>query len=272
MQFQGKEIKLGISIGQRNRHICKEYAAAGFEVAEMLLYASMDTPGGEMRNIIQYGDETADMIKEAGMQIRTVHLPFGTYWNICSPDESVRHLAVSGFIRLIEHSARWGATHVVLHTSGGGIPQGERPTWDKCCKESLPLLASAAKNMGIRILSENLPRLSLANTSEILADLTQEGELTGVCFDVNHLFFESHAEFIGRVGKYIEGTHLSDYDTFTEKHWLPGRGVVPWKQIYTLLEEAGYQGPYLFEIGSDENGEPYDPVVVRDTFLKLISD
>lgn len=272
MNVNGRELQLGISIGVRNRHICKEYAAAGFEVAEMLLYANMDTPGGEMANLLHYAEETQAIIREAGLRLRTVHLPFGTYWNAASPDHYIREAVIRGQIRLMQESARWGATHVVLHGSCGPVTEEERKIWIGFCNESLHKLSQAAKEFGITILLENLPRGSVVNGSEMLVRATEDCTLTGVCFDVNHLFLESHEDFIRRVGKHIGSTHLSDYDGVDERHWIPGRGVVPWKQVYTLLEEIHYKGPYLFEVGNDEDGQPIKPEKLRDAFLKLISD
>lgn len=272
MKINGHDIQLGISIGTRNRHICKEYAAAGFEVAEMLLYSSMDTPGEELTNILQYAEETVAIIKEAGLRLRTVHLPFGTYWNAASPDHYVRSLVIKGQTRLIQESARWGATHVVLHGSCGPVTDEERPVWAVFCNESLHTLSEAAKEAGITILLENLPRKSVVNGSEVLKQVTENCTLTSVCFDVNHLFMESHENFINQVGKHIGSTHLSDYDGVDERHWIPGKGIVPWKKIYTMLEALDYKGPYLFEVHNDDDGKPINPVKLRDTFLKLIAD
>ena len=52
----------------------------------------------------------------------------------------------------------------------------------------------------------------------------------------------------------VATTHLSDYDGVDERHWLPGQGVVPWKQVFLGLQKAGYRGPYLFELGAGPNG------------------
>lgn len=272
MKFQEREIQLGISISKRNRHIVKQYADAGFEVAEMLLSAGLSLPGSDLKALIEDGDEAVALIRDGGLKLRTVHLPFSTYWNVSSPDWHVRKIAVDGFKRVIEQVARWGAPLTVMHVSCGAVPAGERPMWEKNCMESLTTLSSFAKGVGVRILAENLPNASLVNCSEMLWRVTDECNLAEICFDVNHLFRETHAEYINRLGKYILSTHLSDYDGFAEKHWIPGKGVVPWKQIYTMLEEIDYKGPYLFEVGNAENGQPHEPAVLRDAFLAQIAD
>jgi len=67
---------------------------------------------------------------------------------------------------------------------------------------------------------------------------------------------------------FIITTHLSDYDGEDEKHWMPGAGVVPWKQVYDTLTAAGYEGPWLFELGRNPDGTNFDPVAVLDSWAK----
>jgi sugar phosphate isomerase/epimerase len=42
---------------------------------------------------------------------------------------------------------------------------------------------------------------------------------------------------------------MSDYDFLDEKHYFPGNGLIDWKEVVELLEEAGYEGPFLYEGG-----------------------
>lgn len=272
MKFQNYDIQLGISVSRRNRHIVRKYADAGFEAAELLLNAGLSLPGSDLKALIDDGEETVALIRDGGLKLRTVHLPFSIYWNASSPDWHVRNAAIEGFKRVLEQVAGWGAPLAVMHVSCGTVPADERPLWEKTCKESLTALSGFAKSQGVRILAENLPNASLVNSSEMLWRVTDECNLAEICFDVNHLFRESHAEYISRLGKYILNTHLSDYDGFAEKHWIPGKGVVPWKQVFTMLEAVDYKGPYLFEVRNDENGQPYEPTALRDAFFAQIAD
>jgi sugar phosphate isomerase/epimerase len=42
--------------------------------------------------------------------------------------------------------------------------------------------------------------------------------------------------------------HMSDYDFVDEKHWLPGWGDNNWNNIILSLIEAGYDGPFMYEV------------------------
>ena len=96
---------------------------------------------------------------------------------------------------------------------------------------------------------EDLPRTCLGNCSaEILELLTADPSLT-VCFDTNHLLGEPIADFVRAVGKKIETLHVSDYDFCNERHWLPYEGKVNWVELVEALEEVGYNGVWMYEIG-----------------------
>ena len=55
-------------------------------------------------------------------------------------------------------------------------------------------------------------------------------------------------DFIKKLGSKIVTLHVSDYDFRNERHWLPYEGKNNWVDIVTLLEEAGYCGPFMYEI------------------------
>ena len=74
--------------------------------------------------------------------------------------------------------------------------------------------------------------------------------LTSICFDTNHLFGEDTAEFVRKVGDKLITLHVSDYDFVNERHWLPGEGKIDWQSLLKALNEVGYQGPWLYEIGA----------------------
>ena len=91
-----------------------------------------------------------------------------------------------------------------------------------------------------------------------------------ICFDVNHLLGESDEDFMKALATNVVTTDLSDYDGVDERHWLPGMGIVPWKDVVKTLMENGYRGPFLFELRAGENG-PYAAKEVLDAFVKALS-
>lgn len=261
---------IGISINKKNRHLLHDYANAGFSIAEMLLPASDGSPKS-LEQLLAYGAETAARIRDAGLTLRTVHLPFSVEeWNPSHPAATVRGAAVAGQCALIRACAAWGARYAVMHVSCGPVPDEDRPFWERNCTESLRVMAGEAEACGVRILAENLPKRSLVNGSAPLLRVTEGCALADICFDVNHLFLETHADFVRAVGPWIRSTHLSDYDGVEERHWPPGMGIVPWKQVVRDLCDVGYQGPWLFEVGTDGAGQPYAPETIAASFAALV--
>ena len=76
--------------------------------------------------------------------------------------------------------------------------------------------------------------------------------------------------FIRNAGSRIITTHLSDYDFVDERHWVPGDGKINWREFYTLMEEAGYTGPYLFELGESISGQKLTPTELVARFKTVI--
>jgi hypothetical protein len=95
-----------------------------------------------------------------------------------------------------------------------------------------------------------------------------KNEQIGICVDVNHFLQETAEDGVRALGDRILTTHISDHDYLDEKHWMPGAGVVPWKLVYDRLTEAGYTGPWLFELGRNPDSTQYDPVAVIDSWAK----
>ena len=63
------------------------------------------------------------------------------------------------------------------------------------------------------------------------------------------MLYEDAVDFIRNVGDKIVTAHVSDFDFYNERHWLPGEGKLDWQAILRALKEIGYQGPWLYEIG-----------------------
>jgi len=250
--------KLGISINQTNVEMIPAYAAAGFEVMEISL------PNKPHEEIVALGERALELAKECGMELWSVHIPFGRSLEISSIDEAKRLNVLSMLMPSVALAKEWGAQVLVVHASSEPNEPSSRPARILACAESLKTLQQAAAP--VRIALENLPRTCIGRESCEVVPLAKY--CSGICFDVNHLLIESHEDFMKAAAPFIITTHLSDYDGEDEKHWMPGAGVVPWKQVYDTLTAAGYEGPWLFELGRNPDGTNFDPVAVLDSWAK----
>ena len=197
--------------------------------------------------------QTKEYCDTLGLELWSFHLPFSPFseMNPASLDKKLRDYTVDLFSGYIKKAADIGCKVITIHPSGEPIPEVERAEQMKCSKDSLFRLAEVAQNAGVRLAVEDIPRTCLGNCSDEISELISPHKNLFVCFDTNHLLIEKNVDFIRKVGSKIITTHVSDYDFLNERHWLPFEGENDWVAIVTALEEVGYEGPFLFEVGLD---------------------
>lgn len=185
-----------------------------------------------------------------GVETWSYHLPFIPFEiiNPASLDPAVRRHTVEYLSFLIKRAASHGFLHAVIHASGEPISDTDRPRALEYSKETLFSLAETAKENGIILAVEDLPRTCLGNCSAELLSLVSVHPDLRVCFDVNHLLFESHNDFINAVKDKLVTVHISDYDFINERHWLPGEGKIDWVSLIKQLDDAGYMGVFMYEV------------------------
>lgn len=215
----------------------------GFENVEICYRDSLQT-----QPMIEQGDQVYRNVLAAGMKPATAHLPFLHYWDISSCNKAERRLAIEAQRSLISHISDLHIPLIVLHPSFEPIDPTEREARLVLSAEAIADLGAHARERGVVLAVENLPRTCLGNCAADMLLLTDHGRSASICMDVNHLLLETHESYINQLGPYIVHTHMSDYDRTDEKHWLPGNGVIDWHALISRLTAVGYQGSYLFEI------------------------
>ncbi len=253
---------LGISVGPGNYALLPRYAAAGFSAVEISL------PGRPVEELRPFACEAYALLRKSGMTLWSVHLPFGRALDISAVGESERARVIGELKLSVDLARGLGARVLVIHGSSEPNEDASRPARMEACAASLRALQAYAGSM--RLALENLPRTCIGRTGREVARLS--GSCAGICFDVNHLLMEDHSAFLDAAEKRVITTHLSDYDGVDERHWLPGMGVVPWKLVHDRLIAAGYDGPFLFELGLDADKRPYEPEVIVSAWRSLVGD
>lgn len=185
-----------------------------------------------------------------GIELWSMHLPFGhTFYNIASFDDEERRYTIEKQREIIKKASECGVKYVVIHPSGELIEEENRIKSIKLASDSLYHLCKTAESSGVVMAVENLPRTCLGRNSQELKSLMEVNENLRVCFDVNHLLYQSHSDFVKDIGNKIATLHISDYDFKDEKHWFPGEGDIKWKELIDLLKSINYSGPFMNEIG-----------------------
>jgi len=239
---------LGTSVSIREEFSPETFSQlknAGIDYAELGLRAPQfyaDSP--EMNEFCTTVFEAA---AEAGVKIWSIHIPYGKQWDISNPIETARQGVIERHQKLFKIFEILQPEKAVIHPSFEPNPAEEREARFEACRKSLSVLSAEAKNYGVELVIECLPRTCLGNSSEEILRLLEGIENLGVCCDVNHMLMETPEEFISKVGNRITTLHISDYDGLDEKHWPPGRGIIDWNLVIGNLLSSGYSGPFLLE-------------------------
>lgn len=239
--------KVGISVRGYTEYPQEEFdaiAAAGFQCVEMSLSWSRFTDEQKL-SLIKDFKAKCDRAK---LEIWSVHIPFARDLDISSPDPKNHQKMVDETLKLFNWNQYIGAKVFVIHSSSEPIADQDRPERLKICIKTLRDLTAKAKDLGILLAMENLPRTCLANNAkELCLILNESGSDTNWCFDSNHLLQEKPEEFVQRANRTPVSTHISDYDFIDERHWIPYDGQINWNKVINALVDKGYQGPCIFE-------------------------
>lgn len=257
--------RLGTYWSDRESHLLAELKEAGFSCIELNLdnYQPIEETL-KQENYERY-NQAVRTAKEVGLDIWSVHLPFGDPWDISSVDETLRMRSIEANEQVMDWAQGWGASCVVIHPSFEPINDEDRAERLAAACDSIRVLGSKAAERGLRLAVEDLPRSCLGNNAEEIAALIADAPEAVVCCDTNHLLTESPEYFIRTIGRRIETLHVSDYDGEDEKHWIPGQGIVNWTEVLQALVDIGYDGPLMFE------AEYQDPKDVVASFHSMVA-
>ena len=186
-----------------------------------------------------------------GVAMWSRHLPYSPFgeMDISLSGKELRQQIAARLSELIREGAGAGIRTFVLHPSTPvteSLPRQERK---QNAMELLDAMAEVAHQEGAVIAVEDMILSCIGNSAQELQELISVNDKLRVCFDVNHLFRNTHREFVEILGSKIVHTHISDYDFVEERHWFPGEGRIHWPEVYSALMAAGYSGVWNYEVG-----------------------
>lgn len=233
----------------------------------------LDTEERTSEEITSWATGIKERADKAGVTIWSVHIPFGGAYDISQINDSLRQIAIELNRKDMERIAQTVSPQkFIIHPSAEPISDEERAARIESSKKSLQELAQKAKELNITLLVENLPRTCLGNTSTELLDIIGGIDNTAICFDVNHLLIESQPTFVQNTKGKIQSTHMSDYDRKNERHWLPGEGVIDWKELLSELVKSGYTGPFIYEASQGKEPDIVTIKTLGERWNKLKQD
>ena len=248
--------KIGLS--SSGKVICEElfesYQKAGIYGMEVT---------GLYENQINYDfNNIKKMADSFGVKLWSHHLPFKPFDLIDLADRKLCENTVKIMGELIKKSGSAGIDKFVVHSSGivkrDLLSKEEIHDKMECAKESLADLAEIAHAAGGNVCVENLPPICLPTSVEEVRELVSADDRLRVCVDTNHMLEGTPVDFIKGLADRLVTLHISDFDFENERHWMPGRGVINWQEVYATLKEVNYSGIWLYEIGPKSGDRIYE--------------
>ena len=191
-------------------------------------------------------------IDSSGLKIWSVHLPYAKRMDISLTDSAKRTDVVNYIKDLMRVAGVFQPQYLVLHPSSDTVAPDERTERLSCSHSSIGELAPVAEEIGAVLCVENLPGTCLGKNGQEMMALIEGYENVGICFDVNHLLYQSHEDFLKSVAKgKIKTVHISDYDFAGERHLLPGVGKIDWVPLWKGIRANGYKGIMMFQCSSE---------------------
>lgn len=194
--------------------------------------------------------EMRENAESAGIQLWSIHLPYGNEYDVSSINDSVRLQAIINQKRYIDIASLLGVKRMVLHPSVDRIPDIVRKLHIEALRSSLEELIEYSEKRNLSLNIENLPRACLGNSIREIEMIIEGFPSLGICADVNHMKDVRPEDFISHFGEKIKMIHMADYDRVDEKHWPPGWGENNWNNIILELIQAKYDGPFIYEVVS----------------------
>lgn len=246
--MKATEWNVGRSTGlsRITKEIFDGYAKSGIQAMEVSTSLPVNLKEVDWNSIKRYS-------RDSGVELWSFHIPFAPFEeiNIATLDTSLRRKTVETFTEYLKVAGELGVKTAVIHPSGEPNKPEERQDLMESAKECFVKLVDRASEYGLVLSVEDLPRTCLGNCSKEIKELISVDDRLRVCFDTNHLLDENNIDFVRAVGDRIFTLHVSDYDFRNERHWLPYEGKNDWIGIVTALEEAGYCGPFMYELGNE---------------------
>jgi|GEM_PF-932982 len=190
--------------------------------------------------------------EKTGTRAHSIHAPFQNRLTIAHEDAEVREEAIRSARVAARVIVALGGDVVVVHPGDVTREVADMDAYMSRVYDHLPRIVDAIVSEGARVAFENLLPERMPDHPDVLMALVERfpSELVGVCIDTGHAHCTQwKTEFIRRAASRIITTHIQDCDGQNDQHLMPGYGSINWDSYMQAFYEAGYAGPWIFEVG-----------------------
>jgi sugar phosphate isomerase/epimerase len=194
---------------------------------------------------------------EVGINIWSVHMPYGQYIDLSLIEETAREEVVAVHEKMVAHLEILEPEVILFHPSWY-LELNERDSRKSQLVKSATQLDEAVRAIGATMVLENMlgPELlasggrerPLMRTVEEVQEIFQRLPSTiQLAVDMNHI--KNPENLIRAMGSRLKSVHVADGTGAAENHYFPcsGEGKNDWNAILAALYEVKYDGPFLYE-------------------------
>ena len=196
-------------------------------------------------------EEMPQIVREAGLYLENIHVPFNNCNELWSESTQVRNESVKQHMNWLEDCAKYDIPIMVMHiTDEVGTFKA-----NKYGIKSLSKLTKEAEEIKVKIAIEN------TNPTEAVSFVLSEipSEYLGFCFDSSHAQLCGGGQtLVNNFGERLLATHISDNDGRKDRHWLPGNGLINWKALTENFPQ-NYKGYLTLEVCPTEEERTMGP-------------
>jgi sugar phosphate isomerase/epimerase len=205
-----------------------------------------------------------EAVDRAGLRVSSVQpTVHAIYPDSLAPAPLDPHVRVRHFERSMERLAPLVPAGTPFVVISGAAPHGDNACVYAMLLEVLPRLADRAAELGVRLAFEPLNPV-LFHTDTAIWGLDAALELVervghshlGICLDTWNVFQTPDLlATIERAREKIFVVQISDWQrprANADRRSL-GEGTIPTRELLAAVERAGYDGPYVLEIFSEES-------------------
>lgn len=228
-------------------------AKIGFDILEFQAQPLLEMTDDHIRELRKRADA-------AGIRL-TYSLGLDPHYDVSSLDESIRQGGVKYLQNIIRKMAVGGGDLLSgVSYAGWGTPDGILDTKEPYLEQSVKSMKEiirVAEDCGVTYCVEAVNRFEtcIINTAAEALDYVArvDSPNIGVLLDTYHMNIEekSFADAIRLVG----ADRLKSFHTGENNRTAPGRGHLPWNEIFGTLSEIGYKGPIVSEPFVMQGGE-----------------
>ncbi len=254
--------KVGISIGGR-------YSMPMADVLRLLKNTGFEAVSPGWSSMAEL-EEVAKIAKEVGLELQSLHAPFGKAAKMWSSDKAIAEQAKKDIIDSIDGCVKVGIPITVVHTWIGFDYDFDAST---LYFDNYDEVVNYAKERNVKIAFENTEGEEYLFA---LMDRYKDNDTVGFCWDSGHeMCYNYSKDLLALFGDRLIMTHLNDnlgisrFDGVTfwtdDLHLFPYDGIADWDYNVERLKKANAMPILNFELGMGSKPNRHD----NDAYVKM---